>query len=313
MSARSSTSGEVVVTTSYGPSRAARSRCGDAGLGVGVDAPRSARRRAASRGRPAAPAPAGPAAAGRRRGCGPARRSPSRGRPAGRARCPRPRPRAAPARPSRRRGRRVRRRSSRSGPANRSASWSATRIRARTCASAIASSADPPQVAAVGAYRPSRSTTAAASAGRAPASAVSRPGGDPTPDSGSCSAAGLGGRVRGAVVRQRLQASANRTTRRAATSPRLSVVAAQSTKNATGTHQHGDVPVHRHQLADGDGALRRPSGPPARSPRRGTASAAPPRAPASSWSPRRPGTPAPAAAASPRRNASATAPCRRGR
>ena len=54
---------------------------------------------------------------------------------------------------------------SRSGPANRSASWSATRIRARTSAGAMPSSRRPPQVASVGPYRPSRSITAAASAG----------------------------------------------------------------------------------------------------------------------------------------------------
>ncbi len=42
-------------------------------------------------------------------------------------------------------------------------------------------------------YRPSRSTTAAASAGRAHTSAVSRPGSTRTPDSGSSSADGSAG------------------------------------------------------------------------------------------------------------------------
>ena len=149
------------------------------GLGVRVDAPRSARRRAAPRGRRAAPGPAVRAGAGRRRGCGPGRRRPSRARRAGRddvlgrggvdgpadglvvrRRPARRRPRAA----CRRTGRpRCRRPGSARGPRRR----------------------DRRGVPAPGRRRRGRAgrRRRSASAGRALASAVSRPGTTSTPDS----------------------------------------------------------------------------------------------------------------------------------
>ena len=72
----------MVVTTVVRPARAARSRGREGRLGRVRRRPRWARRRAAPRGRPAAPGPAGSAAAGRRRGCGPAAGS-TESRPAG--------------------------------------------------------------------------------------------------------------------------------------------------------------------------------------------------------------------------------------
>ena len=240
-SARSSSSGEVVVTTVVRPARAARSRAataasvcastrrgrldGEQHLGVGQQRPGQA----------------DAAAAGRRRGCGPARRSARRARPAGRGRCPRPRPsrRARPIAASD--GSRRPATTSRSVPANRSASWSATRIRSRSCAQRDLVEA----YAAPGRRRSARTGRAGrprppTSAGRSAASAVSRPGGTRTPDAGSCSTEGSAGASRAAVVRQSGSRRRNRTTRRAATTPAAELVAALDEER----HRHAPAPPH---------------------------------------------------------------------
>lgn len=105
-------------------------------------------------------------------------------------------------------------------PANRSASWSATRMRDRIWSSAMSSRRVSPHVTPDGAYRPRRSTTAVASAEPSATRAVRRPGRTRTPDSGSYRADGSDGasRVPESAIGSRCR---NRTTRRAHTRPRL--------------------------------------------------------------------------------------------
>ena len=139
VSARPSSSGDVVSTTVVRPARAARSRSAMR-ASVCASTAEVGSRGSAPRARRAGPGPGGPAGAGRRRACGPGCRSgvssPSRQRVddvLGRRGAQRrpdlaSSPHAGPGC----------RRISRSVPANRYESWSATRMRARTSSSAIA-------------------------------------------------------------------------------------------------------------------------------------------------------------------------------
>ncbi len=233
MSAGSSTRGEVVVTTVVRPCRAARRPAAMAASVCASTAEVGSTAISTS-------GSASNARARRRRWRWPPERlrpwaSTAESSPSGRPRttsCARAACTAASTASSARSDRPARR--SRSGPANKSASLSATRIRSRTWSRAMPASGRPPQVASESVNRPSRSTTRAVREVSSPASAVSTPGATSTPEAGSRStdgAAGAGAPDAGSAHAG--SRARKRMIRRAATSPAVTSVPA-SMKNATG-------------------------------------------------------------------------------
>ena len=231
------------------PARWPSRRCGDPGLGVGVDRARRLDQHE-DLGVAAGPGPAPAAAAGRRRTCGPARRP------------------AAPARPAAPRARRRRRRSrrapsrspaaagdvepARSGPENRAAPVSETTTRRRTTAAAARSGIRPPagrRRRRPTAHSPSRSASAAVSSGCSATSGLKRPG---RPEAGATStrseSAGGGTGCAGSTGRGRGRAPG----RRGAAATRPGSTCWRLGGRAQRDHQEGGVAVERDQLAGAD-------------------------------------------------------------